>query len=134
MLNPFPSLLDYHFLAFTLLRLGASCIFFYLSWFHLKHRAEVANELTPILSRGVVKIILPLYLLVELVIALGLFFGFWTQIAALLGLIICLKILIMRRGLRALGPLAHSTYALVALICLALLMTGAGAFAFDLPL
>ena len=134
MLNPFPSLLVYAFFAPAILRLGVAVMFFYLSWFHFKHRADVGAELAPILSHGVVKIILPLYILLEILVGLGLFLGFWTQIAALIGLIICLKILIVRRSLRGLGPLSHATYALVALICFSLLFLGAGAYAFDLPL
>jgi uncharacterized membrane protein YphA (DoxX/SURF4 family) len=134
MLNPFPSLLVLTFFAPTLLRLTAAGVFFYLAWFHSKHHSDAIDELTPILSRRMAKIILPLYILIESVVALGLLFGFWTQVAALVGFIICIKILLIRRGLRALVPLSSSTYVLVAVICLSLLLTGAGAYAFDLPL
>jgi uncharacterized membrane protein YphA (DoxX/SURF4 family) len=134
MLNPFPSLLVYSFFAPTIVRLAASGIFFYLAWFHFKNRTEIIAELAPLLSRGVAKAVLPIYVLVETIIALGLFFGFWTQVAALVGFILCFKILFMRRSLHGLVPLSRSTYIVVALICLSLLLTGAGAYAFDLPL
>jgi uncharacterized membrane protein YphA (DoxX/SURF4 family) len=132
MLNPFPSLLTYSFFAPTLLRLGVAILFFYLAYFHFKNRSMVKAELAPILSRGVAKVILPIYILLETLVALGLFFGFWTQVAALVGCIICIKILVVRRGLHALAPLSRSTYLLVALICFSLLLTGAGLYAFDI--
>ncbi len=67
---------------------------------------------------------------VEGVCSVLLFLGFYTQGAALLGLLLC--------GLHAYMPrfrlFPRSTEALVAILCVSLLVTGAGPLAFDLPL
>ena len=99
----------------------------------MQHRKETAQELS-ILSYETAVLATGLFILVELLVALGLLLGFYTQVAAILGVIICLKVLLVKRGLRHVSPLSHLGYALLALICLSLLFTGAGAFAFDLPL
>ncbi len=134
MLNPFPSLLVYGFFAPTLLRVVAAGAFFYLATLHWRTREGVAHDLSGMLGRSTAGPAAAIFPLVEFLVAAGLLFGFWTQVAAIVGAVLCLKILFVKRGLRHLSPISHLSYILLGVICLSLLATGAGAFAFDLPL
>jgi len=67
---------------------------------------------------------------VEIILAAALFVGAFTQAAALVTAILCAALLVFPR-LRA-AP--RSTVAFALVISLSLLVTGAGAIAFDLPL
>lgn len=72
--------------------------------------------------------------IMEIVIG-GLFLaGFLTQLAALLGIVLSLKFIVMHK--RFAHPLIppRLTYVLLFFISLSLLITGAGIFAFDLPI
>jgi len=132
MLSLFPQILFLTPLSATLLRLTAGLIFAYLSYFHYSNRRAVSEELS--LLVGGASVICILYALLELLVAIGLLAGAWTQLAALLGFVIALKVLIIRRSLKELKPLSQLSYALLAMICLSVVITGAGPFAFDLPL
>lgn len=68
--------------------------------------------------------------IIEGIIAVLLIAGAYTQPAALLGAIV-LGIILSIPAYRA---LPRSTLALLIVICLSLVLTGAGPFAFDLPL
>ncbi len=109
MLNPFPQLLVFGFYAPTLLRLVAAGVFFYLGVSHFKYKKEVAHEIS-ILPHAVAVWGTGIFIVVEFAIAVLLFLGLWTQIAALIGLIICLKIFLIKKGLRHLSPLSHLSY------------------------
>lgn len=67
---------------------------------------------------------------VEILVAVPLLIGAWTQIVALAALALCAYALYTPRT----RTYPVSTLALMALISFSLLITGAGAFAFDLPL
>jgi len=58
----------------------------------------------------------------------------YTQGAAIVGMIIGLKLTIFARRYPDVIPLSAGAGALLFVICLSLLFFGAGAFAFDLPL
>lgn len=133
MLNPFPQLLVFGFFAPTLLRIAAACVFFYLAYWHFKNKKEVAHELS-VLSHEMAVWLVGLYILIELAVGAGLLLGFWTQIAALVGLVISVKILLLKRSLHAMAPLSRAAYLLLGIICLSLIASGAGGFAIDLPL
>ncbi|OGG69732.1 hypothetical protein A3F27_00920 [Candidatus Kaiserbacteria bacterium RIFCSPHIGHO2_12_FULL_53_13] len=67
---------------------------------------------------------------VETVTAIIIFAGAWTQVGAIAGtFIICAWLLLPR-----LRPVSRGTALLALVLCLSLIVTGAGAFAFDLPL
>jgi uncharacterized membrane protein YphA (DoxX/SURF4 family) len=133
MLTLFPHLLVFSFFAPTLLRLMAACTFLYMAWLHFAKRAETAKEIS-IVSYEVAVWATGIFLLLEVAVGVGLFLGLYTQLAALVGLIMCLKIVWVRKGLHHLSPLSHLSYIMLGVICLSLLLTGAGAMAFDLPL
>jgi len=133
MLNPFPQQLMFSFFAPTLLRVATACFFLYLASQHAKYHNEAAGEIS-VLDRNTARTAVWIYAAIECAVAVLLVIGLETQLAALIGLIICLKMLILKRNLHHLTPLSHVTYALLAVVCASLMMTGAGAFAFDLPL
>lgn len=119
MLNPFPSLLIYSPLAPTILRLVLGLVFLDLGYFNLKMRRA------PLLSAvGVL----------EVVGAIMLFLGFYTQIAALgFALLTGIELYIEWKNANILkGDLVF--YLLLFAISLSLLLSGAGAYAKDLPL
>lgn len=113
MLSLFPELLFLAPLSAFLIRLAVSIAMGYLAYRHA------------IMPGAAFKILC----IVEGVAAVLLIAGGYTQAAALVGLILV--------GVNLLTPariLPRSTLLLLGLMCLSLLMTGAGAFAFDLPL
>lgn len=119
------------FYSIALLRLTAAGVFFYLVWFHYVRRKEVGQELAAF-SKGP-SVAAQLFALIEVVVAVALLIGFWTQIAALVGMVLCLKAYALKRNLPSLAPLSRSTYLLLFAISLFLLVNGAGPFAFDIP-
>ncbi len=60
--------------------------------------------------------------------------GAWVQLAAMIGALTVIKHLVFFRRYEKVLPFEKSTYWLLLAICLSLVVTGAGAFAFDLPL
>jgi uncharacterized membrane protein YphA (DoxX/SURF4 family) len=131
-LNPFPELLTYRILIPTLLRVAAAIIFAYLAYRHYERREAISRVVFPIIGRGMW--ISWLAIIVEIVVAAALFFGYYTQIAAIIGGIGALKQWVWRGKFPAFFWLTRSASFLLLIICLALLIGGAGAFAFDLPL
>lgn len=71
---------------------------------------------------------------VMFLIALMLFIGLGTQIAAIAGAVVALKYVIFARRYPEIIALPRSTSLLLLVICLSLIVSGAGAFAFDWPL
>ena len=132
MLSLFPQLLFLTPFSATLLRISAGLVFAYLAYFHFTNKEKVASELSRFV--GGASVIYMLYSLLELIIAIGLIAGVRTQLAALVGLVVALKVLLIRNSLHELKPLSTLSYALLGVICLSLVVTGAGVFAFDLPL
>ena len=132
MLSLFPQLLFLAPFSATLLRIAAGLVFLYLAYFHYSNKHKMAEELSSLI--GGAGVICVLYSLLELIVAAGLLAGAWTQLAALVGFLIAVKVLLIRSSLKELRPLSPLSYALLAVICLSLIVTGAGAFAIDLPL
>lgn len=132
MLNTFPDLLTYSFFAPTLLRAAAACIFLYGATYIWKHRAHIAQTRFPIIGHaswlaGVVAVAH-----VGLGAMLGA--GYYTQVAALLGALAAIKALFLQHRYPHVMPLSRGTYFLLLAILLSLLLSGAGALAFDLRL
>jgi len=137
MLTTFPSLLMYSFFVPMLLRVAVALFFAKLAIGHFKHKKDVANELArhfKFLSHESSIWLTGLLILAELGVGILLFVGAWTQIAAILAALGFLKMAYFSPRMPLYAPLARSTYFLLIVICLTLLITGAGAFAFDLPL
>ena len=134
MLNPFPDLLVYSLLAPFILRVVAALIFINLGL--LAFRGEKESWITSFKTLNIsrpeqtIKVVGA----IEIIGGLMLFFGFYTQVAALvLSLLLFAESYveykdpdILKRNL--------VFYILVLAITLSLLLSGAGAFAIDLPL
>jgi uncharacterized membrane protein YphA (DoxX/SURF4 family) len=136
MLNPFPSLLTYAFFAPALLRLGLVCVFGYVAVRTWRRAAHLSRVPLPLIGAQA----WAPYAAAIAEAALGLMFlaGWYTQIAAILGILGMIKYAAYRvwrpEVMREYFPLSGSAALLVALVCLSLLLTGAGAWALDVPL
>src|SRR3990167_3638985 len=134
MLNTFPDLLVFSFFAPTLLRIGAAGVLFYLAYFYIVHQEEIGRSPLPLIG-AVGPRIAWLMAIVAGLIRAGLLFGYYTQIMALLGMV---EYAVYRRfypHLMAVRfPLSRSTMLLFFIICLSLLISGAGAMAYDLQI
>lgn len=114
MLSLFPQILFLAPLSATLIRIALAIIFGYAAWRHFS-RPETTSR-----AFGVF----------EIVLASALFVGFWTQAAAILS-----GLLIVANMFSGHPKLYVKTTLLLALVmCISLLVTGAGAFALDMPL
>lgn len=132
MLNIFPIQFLAPF-AYVLLRVALGIIFLYLGLSHVKHRQELRYVFTlPILPFG---LFFTWYIaLAELIIGSLFIAGLYTQIAALLAVLYTSKLLVMyKRFSHPLLPTKMSLFLLL-VSSISLLITGAGPFAFDLPI
>ena len=137
MLNPFPELLVYGFFAPTVLRIAAAGVLFYLTYFYIAHREDIGRAHLPFIG-AVGPGIAWLIAAGTGLIAAGFLFGYYTQIMALLGILGMIKYAVYWRFyphlLTLRFPLSLSTMLLFFIICLSLLLSGAGGLAYDLPL
>ena len=132
MLSVFPQILFLAPLSATLLRLAVALTFAYIAWMQLKRGDELARIRFPIVGGGMW--IVWFSVVTEGAIALALLLGIFSQAAALLGLVAALKYVFWKKYAPAAVPITRGVGLLLAVICLSLIFTGAGAFAFDLPL
>lgn len=132
MFNTFPQFLMFGFFAPTLLRFAAALVFAYLAYRHFKGREEAARVSFPLVGSGAW--IVWVAILSEVAVATALFTGYYTQIAALVGMGIALKHIVWRGKYPGFFWITRSAAFLLFVICLSLLASGAGALAFDLPL
>lgn len=131
-LTPFPQLLDFGIFAPTLLRVAVALVFVYLAYTHFRNREALGDIHFPLVGKA--DWVVWLAVLAEAAVALALFFGYYTQIAALVGLLAMLKHLIWQKKYPQFFVLARGTTLLMFVVLFSLLLTGAGAFAFDLRL
>lgn len=132
MLNPFPSLLTYAFFGPLVVRLAAAGVILMMANIHRVRRNELRHLVSPIVGKNAGWLIW-LVILIEIATGVLLFVGLYTQWAAIIGMMLAIRSLIAVPH-KALSPFDRSTDVLLFAICLSLLITGAGAFAFDLPL
>jgi len=132
MLNPFP-IQFLALLAYFILRVVVGFILLYLAKKHWENRHELFEILKPsIFPYGKVNTIL--IIITELVAGTMFILGFYTQIAALMLLEISLKMLMFKKVFRHPSIPSNLTYILLLGIGISLFITGAGIFAFDLPI
>lgn len=132
MLNPFPiqflSLLGYF-----ILRVVIGFALLILAERHWKMRHSLSQVLTlPIFPFGTFTTYM--FIGVELIVGSMFILGFYTQIAALIGITMSIKMLFLRNRFDHESLPSKMVYFLFIGICLTLLITGAGVFAFDLPI
>lgn len=131
MLSLFPQLLFLTPLAITVLRVSAGLVFLSLAWGHYSDRARLGETSYLVVGKGTW---IPIFsAFVELAVAVALIVGAYTQLAAIVGALIAFKQLIWRRRYPQFFSLQTPAAFLLMVICLALIVTGAGALAFDLP-
>lgn len=114
MLSLFPEILFLSPLAPFLIRVALGILFAFAAWAHLKRPDFTSRTFS----------------IVEFVIAAALTAGAWTQPASLLGSIV-VAVWFFQPTSRV---YTMSTILLALTMALSLIVTGAGAFAFDLPL
>lgn len=133
MLSLFPQLLFLTPAAIALLRVVTGAYVLYVAWHISERRSALSHEKYPIIGKAPEWLIVPAAFLYAIVGGL-LVVGAWTQIAALGAALGMLKLSILSRSHPSLTVLPVSTYLVLLAVSLALVCTGAGAFAFDLPL
>lgn len=134
MLNPFPELLMYSFFGPLILRLVLGLIFIDLGV--LKLRSEKERWLASFETLGLrpADLFVPLYALLQIIGGLLLIIGLWTQVAALVFAIFTGVELYVEWKVREILKRDMVFYLLLFIISLSLLLTGAGAYAIDIPL
>lgn len=137
MLNVFPDLLFLQLLAPFLIRITVGLMFLWIGYSYMFRDREVlisqiSNKwprLGPfsVWSGGIFEMITGVFLIV----------GFLTQIAAIVGMLIAMDALFVKllyKDLDKVAKYSRMFYILIFIASLSLLFSGAGAFAFDLPL
>lgn len=125
----FPSLLFLAPLGATILRVTAALAFAYIARVHIQRREEIAETHYVLLGKPDAWLI-SVVIILESLLALALFFGFYTQLAAIAGLVLCTKHFTYAKMYPRAIPLCRLDYVFLFAICLSLLFTGAGAFSF----
>lgn len=132
MLNPFPIQFLALF-AYLLLRFFVGSALIYLGLSHFKNRFELQQVL--VLSwfpYG--RFTTWVFALGEMLIGILFVLGLYTQYAALAAIAMCLKMLILRNLFNHPSIPSRLFYLLLLSCALSLFITGAGVFAFDLPI
>jgi uncharacterized membrane protein YphA (DoxX/SURF4 family) len=133
MLNPFPDLLIYGIFAPLLIRVALGAALLYLCVEHIRARKEIAQALSRRAGK-ISRLAAPLLCLIEVAAGALLVVGAWTQVAALVTFVLTITFLVLRKSHAELRPLSSSAYMFMLAMSLSLLLSGAGAYAFDLPL
>lgn len=132
MLNLFP-IQWLSLVAYCLLRVGVGSIFLYLAYTQVKHWKDIPARINlPLIKNG--RLIVSLIIMCELIIGTLYIIGLTTQIAALLSITLCIKMIIWHRRFPTSSIPDRLSYILIVLSSLSLLITGAGAIAVDLPI
>ena len=120
-------------LAYTLLRVCAGVLLIRLGILRIKYRAP-ATTLVVTETSSASSFILLVVGLLEIVTGILLFIGLYTQIAALMSLFFSFLHVLFPKQLSGKGIPSRVFFVLLFFVSLSLLITGAGAFAFDLPI
>jgi len=134
MLNPFPELLTYSLLAPFILRLMVGVIFINLGMLAFKGEKERWQISLNTLNIPNPKLAVKIFGGLEVIGGVMFILGFYTQIAALiLGLLVFAEAYVEYKD-PAILKRNFVFYSLILAIVVSLLLSGAGAFAIDLPL
>jgi uncharacterized membrane protein YphA (DoxX/SURF4 family) len=128
----FPDIFFLSPFAYTLLRFTAGCVFLLAAWAHYERRNELGTIPFMVIGKGVW---IPVFAsIIEGLTGFALILGVFTQAAAIAGALLAIKSFVWKRRYSAMFPLSRTASALLFVICLSLVVTGAGALAVDLPL
>lgn len=133
MLAFFPELLFLAPFAITLLRLTVAVSVLYIAYVHWQRREEIGAMRFPIVG-SVGAWFIAFGSLIEAIIGAALFIGYATQFAAILAFVMAFKHVIYAKKYPRAIPLCRADYVYLMVMSFALLLLGAGALAFDLPL
>ncbi len=133
MLSMFPGILYLAPFSATILRFGAGLAFIYIGYALLMERRAITKIHISVIGHPSGALVWAAGI-ITMLDGFALFLGFGTQLAAIIGMLIALKHLSLWGRYASIRPLARSTYMLIFIICLTLLITGAGPLGFDLPL
>ena len=133
MLSLLPQLLFLTPAAIALLRIVAGLYFLYISYSVFTRKRAIIGAQMPVIGRAGGWLVWYSGTITCLIASM-LVLGIYTQIAAIAGAIIALKYVIFVRRYPEIIALPRSTSLLLLVVCLALIFTGAGGFAFDWPL
>lgn len=134
MLNPFPELLMYSLLGPFILRAILGIIFVNLGYLKFRGEKNRWNASFDTLGLRPTSLFVPLYATLQIVGGVLLLIGLWTQIAALAFVIFSGIELYIEWKAGKILKRDLVFYLLLFTIALSLLLTGAGAFAIDIPL
>lgn len=134
MLNPFPELLTYSLLAPFLLRLVVGIIFLDLGFLKFKSERERWIASFETLRLRPADFFVGLYGSLQIIGGIMFILGIYTQIAALAFVIFTGCELYIEYKMKEVLKRDMTFYIMVFTISLSLLLTGAGAYAIDLPL
>src|SRR3972149_339433 len=134
MLNPFPDLLSYSLLAPLILRLVIGIIFIDLGLLKFRSEKERWLDSFEALQLRPADFFVYLYGFLQVAGGILLLIGLWTQVAALAFVIFTGIELYIEWSAREVLKRDIVFYLLIFAISLSLLFTGAGAYAFDIPL
>jgi uncharacterized membrane protein YphA (DoxX/SURF4 family) len=128
MLSVFPGLL-YPFVAPLMLRVGVALFFIAVAFLLWRKQGEIAQIELPIIGKNIwwAWVSIAVYIIVSVM----LLFGYLTQIAALVGALLGLKHAYWSSRYPLLFPFGKAAGLLIMLICLSLLVSGAGILAQD---
>ncbi len=116
----------------VLLRIAAAVAYFVMAQTYYKHRVEFAKTKFPIVG-AVGKQMTWVLIALTLLVGLSFVTGFYLQIAAIIGFFGAIKQWYFSKAHPHLFAFQGLAYFLLAIICAALFILGAGGFAFDLP-
>lgn len=134
MLNPFPELLTYSLLAPLILRLVLGFIFVDLGFLKFKGERERWISSFDTLGLRPADLFTSLYAALQIIGGLMLIVGLWTQVAALVFVIFTGIELYIEWRAREIFKRDIVFHLLLFVISISLLLSGAGAYAIDIPL
>ncbi len=134
MLNPFPELLMYSALGPLVLRFVLGLLFIDLGVLKLRGERESWSLAFEALALRPTSFFVPFYAVLQIVGGFFLIIGLWTQVVALAFVVFSGLELYVEWRAREVLRRDLVFYFLIFVISLSLLLTGAGAFAVDIPL
>lgn len=132
MLNPFP-IQFLAILAYTILRVFIGTLLIYFGVNHVTHRKEL-RETFSFPTKRLSLPFLVFFILAEFLAGAMLLVGLYTQVAALIVICMSLKIILFHKQCASPYVQSRLFYLLLLVSAFSLFITGAGAFAFDLPI
>ncbi|HEY9584454.1 MAG TPA: DoxX family protein [Candidatus Paceibacterota bacterium] len=134
MLSIFPFLLSYKLLAPFILRITLGLIFVNYGWAKINRQKD--EKVSMFEKMGLKPGLTYVWIVaaIEIIVGLLMIVGLWTQVAALIALIILAIALILKKKQPESLESSNGLLIICLVIALSLLFTGPGSWAFDMPL